>query len=137
MNTNVAYQKYQNVQVKTANRGKLLLMLYQGCIKFLRLAEKSIEEKNIEGANNYLVRSQDIIRELQSTLDIEKGGRIARDLNSLYDFMIHMLLEANIKKEIQPVKVVEELMLELLETWKEIINGQKKQRREQEANVSV
>lgn len=119
-----AHKQYKQVQVKTANKGKLVVMLYQGCIKFLRLAKKSMKENNTEDANNYIIRSQDIIRELMNTLDIEKGGDVATNLYSLYDFMIRNLIEANVDKDLEKIEVVEDMMLELLDSWKQIVNQQ-------------
>ena len=130
-----AHKKYKQVQVKTANNEKLLIMLYQGCIKFLRLAKKSIDENDIEGTNNYILRSQDIIRELRNTLDMEKGGEIATNLSQLYDFMLRQLVEANINKDREKIEVVEDMMLELLDSWKQIANDKKKKEKESQLNV--
>ena len=135
MNSQGAYKKYQNVQVKTANKGKLLIMLYEGCVKFLRLAEKSIEEKEMEAANNYLIRSQDIINELMVTLDMEKGGEIAENLYKLYDFMMSQLIEANINKDVEKIELVEDFMLELLDSWKQIISAKHKEEEKLSANA--
>ena len=130
-----AHKKYKQVQVKTANNEKLLIMLYQGCVKFLRLAKKSIDENDIEGTNNYIIRAQDIIRELRNTLDMEKGGEIATNLSQLYDFMLRQLVEANINKDSEKIEVVEDMMVELLDSWKQITNDQKKKEKESQLNV--
>src|SRR6056297_2575062 len=132
---NTAYKQYKQVQVKTANSEKLLIMLYQGCIKFLRLAKKSIEDEDIEGANNYIIRSQDIIRELMNTLDREKGGEIADNLYNLYDFMNRQLIEANINKDIEKIKTVEDMMLELLASWQQIVGGKNKKSEKPQLNL--
>src|SRR6056297_37278 len=134
---NTAYKQYKQVQVKTANSEKLLIMLYQGCIKFLRLAKKSIEEEDIQGANNYIIRSQDIIRELMNTLDREKGGEIATNLYSLYDFMNRQLIEANVNKDVEKIEVVEDMMMELLDSWKQITGEKKKNNKEEEPQLNV
>jgi len=123
MGVQAAYQQYKEVQVKTANNGKLVLMLYQGIIKFLRLAKKHIEDGNMVGANENLIKAQNIINELSANLDREKGGEIAQNLYNLYQFMNRNLIQANIKKEIEPIEIVEGMMIELLETWKQIVNG--------------
>lgn len=123
MSVHLAYQQYKEVQVKTANNGKLVLMLYQGIVKFLRLAKKYIEDGNIEAANENLIKAQKIINELSTNLDREKGGEIAGNLFRLYQFMNSQLIRANIKKEIAPIEIVEEMTIELLETWKQIVNG--------------
>jgi len=135
-NQTTAYQQYKEVQVKTANRGKLLIILYQGCIKFLRLAKKGIQDNNIEMANNNIIKSQKIIIELMSTLNREKGGEIADNLYSLYDYMNRQLIEANIKKNLAPIEIVEELMLELLDSWQQLVNGGKREE-ENETKVRV
>ena len=135
MTAQTAYKQYKQVQVKTANNEKLLIMLYQGCIKFLKLAKKSVDEDDIEGANNYIIRSQDIIRELMNTLDMEKGGDIANNLYQLYDFMNRKLIEANINKDKEKIKIVEDMMAELLEAWKQIANGQVQNNSESQVNL--
>mgnify|MGYP000695156436 CR=1 FL=1 len=121
MSGQTAHKQYKQVQVKTANKNKLLIMLYQGCIKFLRLSKKSIEKDDIEEANNYIIRSQDIIQELMNTLDMEKGGDISNNLYQLYDFMNRQLIKANVNKDVEKIEVVEVMMKELLDTWKEAI----------------
>ncbi len=135
MNGNAAYQQYKQVQVKTANKEKLLIMLYEGCIKFLRLAKKSVEKENIENANKFIIRSQDIIRELMNTLDREKGGEVADNLLNLYDFMNRQLIEANVNKDIEKIKTVENLMLELLDSWKQIVNGNNEEPNQEDINI--
>jgi len=135
MSAQTAYKEYKQVQVNTANRERLLIMLYQGCIKFLRFSKKSIKEDDIEAANNYIIRSQDIIRELMNTLDRENGGEIASNLYNLYDYMHRELIRANIYKDIEKIETVEELMSELLESWQEI-TGKKNKKKKPELNLT-
>lgn len=123
MNNQAAFQRYQQVQVETANQGQLLIMLYQGCIKFLKLSVKSIEEQNHEMTNTNLIKAQNIIYELMNTLDREQGGQIADNLYKLYDFMINQLIQANIKKDPKLIVTVEDLMTDLLHTWQQIIKN--------------
>ena len=120
MSTQTAYKKYKETQVKTANQGKLIIMLYQGAIKFLRFAKKSIKEHDINQANEALIRAQDIITELNTTLDEEKGGDIARNLSSLYVYMKRRLMQANLKKDTEIIDEVEDLLTGLLDSWKEV-----------------
>lgn len=123
MNNQLAYQRYQQVQVETANQGQLLIMLLQGCIKFLRIAVRNIEEKDLVEAHNHIIKAQNIIFELMNTLDREQGGQIAENLYALYDFMITQLLQANVKKDPELIEVVEDLMTDLLHTWQQIIKS--------------
>ncbi|NMB41468.1 MAG: flagellar export chaperone FliS [Firmicutes bacterium] len=119
------YMQYQKVQVETADQGRLLLMLYEGALRFLRRARKFLHDKNMEEAHNNLLRVEDIVFELMASLDLEKGGEVASALFGLYDYMYHLLLEANLKKDPQPLDQVEEMLEELGGTWKEAL-GEKK-----------
>ncbi len=94
-------------------------MLYDGALKFLRLAVTAMEEKNIEGANRYLLKTQNILHELMSTLDFNID--LSEQLYSLYDYMNQELVNANIAKDPLRVKTVYSMLEELRETWAKII----------------
>lgn len=115
------YRQYQKVRVETADRGALVLMLYEGALRFLGRGRKSLQKKDLEGAHNNLLRAQDIITELMASLDLERGGEIAVGLFRLYDYMYRLLLEANLKKDPQPLEQVEMMLFELRDTWKEAL----------------
>ena len=93
------YRQYQKVQVETAGRGSLLLMLYEGALRFLRRARKSLEEGDLQGAHNNPWRGEDIISELIASLDLGKGGEVAPALYSLYEFMYQLQVERKLIKE--------------------------------------
>lgn len=120
-----ASQSYQSVQVTTIDRGKLLLMMYDGAIKFLNHAKDGLEASDIPKFARFLSKSQAIIAELLNTLDFEKGGEIAKDLDRLYDFMLFYLTEANLQKD--PVKIGRVIaLLEIVaDAYREIIDGKK------------
>jgi len=126
MNQKAGYQQYKETQVKTANQGKLLIMLYAGVVKSLRIAKKAMEEDNIEEVNKSLKKAHDIINELKSTLDFEKGGEIAENLDALYDYMNRQLIAANIQTNPNLIDEVIELVKGLHETWEEVIKTQAK-----------
>mgnify|MGYP000918299605 FL=1 len=111
---------YQTNQVTTASPKKLLIMLYDGAIKNLRLAELSLEEKNIENVNKYLKKAQDIITEFMTTLNFEDGGDVAGNLYQLYEYMNRRLVRANIDKDVEPIKEVRKYLEELRDTWMQI-----------------
>jgi len=114
------YAQYQKTQIETADKGKLLLMLYDGALRFLGHARKALLEKDLEGANNYLVKVQDIVAELMSSLDLE-AGEIAVSLFRLYEYMHYLLVQANVKKDAGPLDQVEGMLAELRDTWKEAL----------------
>lgn len=119
---NAGYQQYQRVQVQTAGPGELLLLLYNGCIKFLNRAKTAIAAHDILTAHNSLMRSQDILSELHRAVDLSSGP-LAVNLSRLYDYMYWRLVEANVKKEIEPIDEVLGHLRELLEAWEEAVHA--------------
>ena len=112
---NNPYQQYQQNKVNTSSPQELTLMLYNGLVKFLKLAYQGIEEKNIEKANNNIVKSQNILVEFMSTLDMQYA--ISEELFSLYEYMNRRLLDANLKKDKAIVEEVIGYAEELRDTW--------------------
>jgi flagellar biosynthetic protein FliS len=113
------YQQYQEQSIMTASPGELTLMLYNGCIKFIKQAKLYIEEKDIEKANNAIIRAQDIIYELMSTLNMDY--EISNNMMALYDYMNRRLIDANISKDIKVLDEVLNLTVEFRDTWMEVI----------------
>jgi len=111
---------YKKNQITTASPKKLVILLYEGAIKALRLAELGLEENKLDLVNKNLIKAQDIITELQTTLDMDAGGEIAEQLAALYDYFLNELYQANIKKDNKNIVYVREKMTELLESWEEI-----------------
>ena len=120
MNQANAYNAYKNNSVMTASPNKLVIMLYDGAIKNLKLAEMAIEEKQIEKVNNYIIKAQNIIAEFMTTMNFEAGGDIAKDLYQLYEYMYNRLIRANIDKDIIAIAEVKKYLEELRDTWSQI-----------------
>lgn len=113
-------EAYQENSVTTQSKGKLVVMLYDGAIKFLRMAIRELETQNYEAKSKYLNKAEDIINELNSVLDMDTGGEVATNLRSLYMFMIRHLHEANIKQDPGKIEEVIKLLEELNQSWKVI-----------------
>lgn len=113
-------ETYFNNQVNTASQKKLIVMLYSGAIKNIKLGIKAIKDKNIAKTNTHFIKSQNIISELMTTLDFDAGGDIAQNLYQLYDYMYQKLIRANIDKDIDKAEEVEKYLLELKEVWEQI-----------------
>lgn len=111
---------YQDNAVTTQSKGRLIVMLYDGAIKFMRLAIKELEAKNYEAKGRYINKALDIINELNMVLDMDAGGEIAANLRKLYYFMSNRLSEANIKRDPQMIRDCIKLMEELNQGWKAI-----------------
>lgn len=115
-NQNTAYRK---TQIETASPEALILMLYDGAIRFIGQAEIAFEDKNIEQTSNLLLRIQAIFAELMTALDKEKGGEIAVNLERLYVFFLEKLGEANVKKDPAPMLEIKPLIQNLRNTWEQ------------------
>jgi len=115
MSTLSPYQHYQQNAVLGTAPEQLTLMLYNGAAKFIRLAIQSIEEKDIPGAHNSIVRAQDIISYLILTLKEEY--EISTSLSALYRYIIQRLIDANQHKDTAILKEVLELTEELRDAW--------------------
>jgi len=98
-------------------------MMYEGAIKFLKQSKAGLEEKDIAKFCRFLSKGQAIIAELMNTLDFEKGGTIARDLDRLYDFMLFYLSEANLYRDGERITKVIELIEVIYSAYREIIEG--------------
>ena len=120
-----AHSQYTNVQISTIDRGRLLLMMYEGCIKFLKHAKDGLENNDIVKFARFLSKSQAIIAELMKTLDFEKGGQIAKDLDRLYDFMLFYLTEANLQKDAKKIERVIRLVETIASAYREIVTNGK------------
>lgn len=125
MAINNPYQAYQQNSVNTATPGELTLMLYNGSLKFMKLAKKAIEEKNIELKNINLIKAQKIIQELMVTLDTSQD--VGKSMMTMYDYMNRRLIEANLKNDSTMVEEVEGLMMEFRDAWKQVIQLNRQQ----------
>ena len=124
-----AYSAYQKTNINTASQGRLVVLLYEGIIKQLTTAATYIEENgkiapgNIEKYGICVQKAQAIITELQVSLDMERGGDIARNLMSLYVFFNEELLAANINHDKEKLEFVLKMTKELAESWKQVANS--------------
>lgn len=116
MYTMQAYRQYEVTKTYTADGGELVVMLYQGAIKFLMRASAALQAGSLENAHNNILRSQDIVAELMGSLDMSTGD-IASNLFRLYDYMHYRLVQANLHKDPQPLEEVTRLLRELLPAW--------------------
>lgn len=114
---------YKETHIKTASGGKLVVMLYDEGLKQIDLAIEKLEKKSkeLDAINNAIVKAQDIITELMASLDFEKGGDISKNLFNLYMFFNQQLLDANLRKDVEPIKAVRKLFSDLRGAWVEIV----------------
>jgi flagellar protein FliS len=113
-------QAYQDAAVATQSKGRLIVLLYDGAIKFMKLAIQELEAGNYEAKGKYIGRAQDIINELNAVLDTDGGGEITANLRRIYCFMNNHLSEANTKRDPEMIREVVQIMEELNQSWKTI-----------------
>ncbi len=110
-----AYDQYRKTSVETLTPARLLLMLFEGALKNLSNAEKSLLERDNNNAHNYLIKTQDIITELMATLNMDYD--ISQNLYALYEYLYHRLVEANTNKDLGAVREVYQFLDEIKDAF--------------------
>lgn len=117
-NANVMHN-YNQLNLGVADPAKLVLMMYEGALRFVSFAKKAIKEKNIEKKVKFINKTSDIFVELINILDFEKGGQIAYYLNGLYAYQLELLAKANAEDNVEYIDQVINVLKELIVAWKE------------------
>lgn len=112
---------YKTAEVGTASKLKLVIMMYDGAIRFLNEVKKRIDAGDIAGRGLYISKAQRIISELQESLNVHQGGEIATQLEQLYGFVIQNLIKANIKGDKTAVDQALHVLENLRGAWREVM----------------
>jgi flagellar secretion chaperone FliS len=128
MTMNMYSNDYLRTQISTASKEQLLLMFYDGAIRFTGRARMAIERGDIQDRNYCIKKANAVIAELDATLNHSIGGKIAEDLDSLYNYMLNELNMATIHNSTEPLIKVEEMLSGLRETWVQAIGIVKKEK---------
>lgn len=130
-------EQYKKHQVETATPEEVLIMLYDGAIRFLLTAKKSLAAGELEKAHHNLIKAQNIVLEFMNSLDMEIGGEIAINLYRLYEYLHYRLVQANIKKDVGMIDEVLEHLRNLKATWEEAIRIARREREESAGNLEA
>lgn len=114
---------YKKTSVNTASKEQILLMLYQAAIKNCKKAIESIDANEIAQKGEYIAKLQDIVIELNNSLDFEVGGEISEELSSLYDYIIYASTQANINIDKVPLESCLNVLVTLYDGWKEAVKS--------------
>ena len=114
-------KQYQKSSIETASREQILIMLYDGAIQFLNKAKVAMETKDFEGIHNNLIGAQNIIQEFINSMDREVAPQLAENLISLYEYFIRRLVQANMKRQVEPIDEVLKYLKSLKATWEQAI----------------
>lgn len=116
------HQKYQKMHITTASKEKILLMLYQGAIRYGKQIQLAMKENDIKNKGIYISKLISIISELMASLDFKSGGQLAKDLEQLYIFIIDETIEANITNNVKHLENIQNILNILYTGWEKIIN---------------
>lgn len=111
---------YKADEVTTQQRGKLIVMLYDGAVRFLTIAKEKLQEGDFALKGVYIGKAQDIVAELNNCLDMDAAPEIANDLRALYNFIYRHLNEANIERSAEKIDECIGLLNELCEAWAQV-----------------
>lgn len=117
---------YKKTSVNTASKEQILLMLYQAAIKNCKKAMEAIDRKEIAKKGEYIGKLQDIVIELNNSLDFEIGGDIAKELSALYDYILFASTQSNIKMDKEGLEGSLNVLNTLYEGWTTAIKDSKK-----------
>jgi flagellar protein FliS len=115
-----AANSYLQTEVQSRTPLELVVMLYDGALRFIAQARAAVERKDIRARRDAITRTQAILSELQSTLDLEKGDAIARQLDGLYVYISGRLMEASFKQTVGPLDEATKLLSTLRDAWADI-----------------
>ncbi len=116
-----AYAQYTNSKILTASPAELTLLLYEGAIKFGNIAILKIEQGDVEGAHNNIVKVEKIIDYFRETLDMKYA--VAQDFERVYVYLSARLLEANSRKDKEIMTEVVDHIRSMRDTWKEVMKS--------------
>ncbi len=116
-----AYAQYKNNKIMSASGPELTLMLYDGAIKFLNVADFAIEKKDIQKAHDNIIKTERIIEYLRKTLDMKYP--VAQDFENMYSYIARRLVEANISKDREIVAEVNKHRHAIRDNWVEVMKA--------------
>lgn len=125
MAVNKAYTAYKAASVSNSKPEDLVMMLYTGLVRFIMQAQKAIDDNNIEKTHENITKAQDIITELESSLNMEY--EISHNLMLLYDYLYRRLVDANVKKDRAILDEVLKFAIEFRDTWSQAMKNAREQ----------
>lgn len=118
-----ASKQYLENAVSTEQRGKLIVMLYDGAIKFLNIAKEKLQEGDYALKGVYIGKAQDIVAELNNCLNMEAAPDMANDLRAIYNFIYRTLNEANIERSVEKIESCADILDELRDAWEGVVQS--------------
>ncbi len=113
------YDQYKKTSVETTSPGKLIIMLYNGCILNIQKAKQAIDKRDTQSAHENIIKAQKIVLELIVTLNMEY--EIAHQLFVVYDYIYNLLVDANIRKDTGLLDEAERHLADMRDTWQNAV----------------
>ncbi|EPG76035.1 flagellar protein FliS [Leptospira fainei serovar Hurstbridge str. BUT 6] len=118
-------EQYKSNEISTVSQGRLIVMLYEGAIRFLNVAMENNTPRKYDVVNNNILKAQDIVTELMLALNLEDGGEVANNLLGIYVYVKKRLLEANMRKDSEIMKEIIKYLEDLKNAWDEVEKKEK------------
>ncbi|EQA47109.1 flagellar protein FliS [Leptospira broomii serovar Hurstbridge str. 5399] len=118
-------EQYKSNEISTVSQGRLIVMLYEGAIRFLNVAIENNTPRKYDVVNNNILKAQDIVTELMLALNLEDGGEVANNLLGIYVYVKKRLLEANMRKDSEIMKEIIKYLEDLKSAWDEVEKKEK------------
>lgn len=112
---------YQEIAVQTSSPARLVVMLYEGAIRFLRQSITAIQSKDLDRKRQSVDRAVAVIQHLQGTLDMDRGREVAAELDRLYSYITSRILDGSGKLEVAPLEEAIKLLTVLLSGWEDVV----------------
>ena len=122
MDASQRYSEYHNNSISTSSQGKLIVMMYEGAIRFITQAITCMEKKDISGQGNRIQKAYDIVNELSLALNMDEGAEVSLKLHTLYQFILKQLTLANIKSDPKALASALEILSTLKEGWDQVLD---------------
>lgn len=116
-------QQYLRTQVGSRTPVELVVMLYDGALRAVTIAAEAQAKRDIRTRRDHVSKALGILAELQSSLDREKGGKVAEELDELYGWMTSRLVDATVKQEVRPLNDVKRVLQILLDAWQQVADN--------------
>ena len=115
-----ATMTYQETAISTQNKGRLIILLYDGAIRFLHQGRRAIESANYNQKSFALSKARDIVYELNQSLNLQEGGALAQNLRSLYNFLWRYIGQASIQNNTEMIEKSIHILEDLAAAWRKI-----------------
>ena len=122
MDASQRYSEYHNNSISTSSQGKLIVMMYEGAIRFITQAITCMAQKDLPGQGNYIQKAHDIVNELSLSLNMDEGAEVSLKLHNLYQFILKQLILANIKSDKAALVSALKILSTLKEGWEQVLD---------------